>query len=439
MKVAIILTGHMRCWELLWPQFKSKFIDRYNPDLFVSTWSEEGWWRPNSTKGYNDAAPLFNQSKFIELYKPKVIEVQDYKVQEHYLTEVSKKYSNYIHNPKNVVSMFYKIARGFKLLKDYVKRTNTQYDLVIRMRVDLVFNYQTPDFDTSAFYTPHHPNYFGVGTGDTFQASSYQNMEYFCNAFNDLDATYLKGNTLCPHVLTKSRIEMLNVSHRELSGDFKLVHSPYGHFFDSNETKHSIVFDVGANDAGDSRRFLVKQNMTVHAFEPITPIYDWVTQNVRDPRIVINKLAVDINSGLTTMNIANWEKWHCNSLHEFSDNINDNWKGEYHHHKPNFHYNGVETVQAIRLDEYCKINNIDHIDYLWVSACGNDYRVLQSLGNYISIVKEGRVVASGDVALYKSSNTIEDIKGFLTSHGFICHVEYDNDETRNEAEIFFKK
>ena len=54
MKVAVILTGHMRCWRDVLPNFKEKVIDRYNPDIFIHTWNEEGWWIPGdkqNTKG----------------------------------------------------------------------------------------------------------------------------------------------------------------------------------------------------------------------------------------------------------------------------------------------------------------------------------------------------------------------------------------------------
>ena len=44
MKVAIVLTGHMRHWKEVLPNFKQRFIDKYNPDIFINTWSEEGWY-----------------------------------------------------------------------------------------------------------------------------------------------------------------------------------------------------------------------------------------------------------------------------------------------------------------------------------------------------------------------------------------------------------
>ena len=74
MKVAIILTGHLRCWETVFPNFKQKFIDRYNPDIFIHSWDEEGWWQPSdvkNVKGYYDQTPKIDKQKVIDFYKPK--------------------------------------------------------------------------------------------------------------------------------------------------------------------------------------------------------------------------------------------------------------------------------------------------------------------------------------------------------------------------------
>jgi len=435
MKVSLLLTGHMRCWKHVWPHIKAQFIDKYDPDIFVSTWTDEGWWRPNSTRGFNEQSPLLDVDRFIELYHPVVMEVDDYKDHESYLNDIASKYKNYIHNPKNVVSMYYKMAKGIKLLEKSVHN----YDLVIRMRPDLVVNHTLPDLDPNVFYTTHHPNYYGRGTGDTFQASSYENIKKYCETFHNLDKIYSLCDTLCPHVISKTAIELLGVNHVEVSSNFKLIHSPYGHFFDSDENRRSIIFDVGANDHGDARRFLIKNNIEVHAFEPVNEIYDWATKHVTDPRIIKNRLAVDIKDGHSLMNIAAWEKWFCSSLYDFTDDINNKWKGPYHHNIPNFYYTGKQQVTTTRLDTYCKKNNISHIDYLWVSACGNDLNVLKSLGEYAKVVEKGRVVAFADTSLYKSVNDIDSIFDWLQENNFKWHIEFDDDRFCNEAEIFFER
>lgn len=435
MKVALILTGHMRCWRQVWPYLKAQFIDRYTPDVYVSTWSDEGWWRPNSTRGFNEESPILDVEEFKKLYNPVDMEVEEYKDVEEYLESIALRYDHYIHKPKNVISMFYKIAKGFEL----VEKSGKEYDLVIRMRPDLVFNHMLEQLDPSRFYTTHHPNYYGQGTGDTFQASSYENIQNFCKTFYLLDGIYAISNTLCPHVLAKTAIDIMGCTHIEVSGNFKLVHSPYGHFFDYDESKKSVIIDVGSNDHNGAKRFLIKNNIEVHTFEPVPDIFDWVEKNIHDYRLIKNRHAIDIKEDVTTMYIAGWEKWFCSSLHSFSDNINEKWKGLYHHSPPNFHYTKEATVTTIRLDTYCLNKNITQIDYLDVSASGNDFNVLKSLGYFINFVKQGKVVAFADTKLYNSDNNLEDILAWLKERNFECHVEYDDDRYRNEAEIYFSK
>ena len=47
MKVAIVLTGHMRRWREVLPNFKERVVAKYNPDIFISTWNDEGWYGQN--------------------------------------------------------------------------------------------------------------------------------------------------------------------------------------------------------------------------------------------------------------------------------------------------------------------------------------------------------------------------------------------------------
>ena len=61
MRVAIIIAGHLRCWKQMYPYFKANFIDRYNnPDIFISTWTDEGWWKWGNEKGIYENSALVN-------------------------------------------------------------------------------------------------------------------------------------------------------------------------------------------------------------------------------------------------------------------------------------------------------------------------------------------------------------------------------------------
>ena len=114
MKVAVILTGHMRCWRDVLPNFKEKVIDRYNPDIFIHTWNEEGWWIPGdkqNQKGYFEETPKVTYDDMLN-YNPTSVIIEDWNDYNELFEHRGKLYENFAHRPKNILSMFYKLQIG---------------------------------------------------------------------------------------------------------------------------------------------------------------------------------------------------------------------------------------------------------------------------------------------------------------------------------------
>lgn len=236
MKVAVILTGHMRCWKELFPVFKSQIIDRYSPDIFISTWSDEGWWRPHSETGFNEQSPRLDVEGVCDQYCPwlKVMRTEDYLQYDENFKQRQTNYKNYLHNPKNVISMLFKMHSGGSMLEDHITRTGKQYDLVIRMRPDLTFTDIIPDLSPDRFYTLNHKNHLGQGTGDMFQAGSLKDVLNYTKMSVHLDQVYGISNTLCPHIIASTWIEMLKLNWCELQLNKKIWHSPFGEYVPSS-------------------------------------------------------------------------------------------------------------------------------------------------------------------------------------------------------------
>ena len=84
--------------------------------------------------------------------------------------------------------------------------------------------------------------------------------------------------------------------------------------------------------------------------------------------------------------------------------------------------------------------NRDKIDFIEIDTQGNDFNVLKSFGDKISIIKEGVVEASNNVDLYKGvNNRIENIREFLETNGFQIVSENENDYLKAEINIHFVK
>lgn len=196
-----------------------------------------------------------------------------------------------------------------------------------------------------------------------------------------------------------------------------------------------IVIEVGMNDGRDTHVHLTQDDMVVYGFEPTYELVRVLHQRFKDdPRIKIIPLAVDIENRFATFNIAAWQDWGCSSLNNFTDNVSERWNGF------NFHFTDKQTAMTIRLDDFCRMYGIDHIDYLWIDAQGSDFNVLKSLGDYINVVKEGKVEVSYNVPLYKEvDNTYDSVSKWLTEKGFVFDVEYDNDVFRTEANLYFRR
>jgi len=194
------------------------------------------------------------------------------------------------------------------------------------------------------------------------------------------------------------------------------------------------IVEVGANYGHDTARFVQDKNNNVWAFEPTPELVEHLNDKFKnDSNFNLIDKAVDIEEGEKIFNIAGGGDWGCSSLYEFAPDIHEKWEG-----RPDFNTTHKVTVQTIRLDSFIDENNIDSIDYLWVDAQGNDFRVLKSLGEKISIVKEGKCEGAYTVDLYvNTENNVSDICEWLTSKGFECKIVPDN--VGKEADVHFRR
>jgi len=230
MRVAIILTGHMRCWEQVFPNFKQHFIDKYDPDIFIDTWEDEAYWDPHSQHGIVKNAPLVDFNKLIDTYKPIVLRKEHFENYQKSFEERSKQYTNFYHVPKNIISMLFKIGRGIALMEDHMFETGKIYDLVFRMRPDLVFHENLPNFNSSKFYTMGYRNHMGQGTSDMIQVGNFFTISLFSKLLHHLPHIYRETGILCPHVISEHFIKRLGFPWEEFIVHKTIMHTPLGEY-----------------------------------------------------------------------------------------------------------------------------------------------------------------------------------------------------------------
>ena len=230
MNVAVILTGHMRCWEQVFPNFKERIIDRYNPDIFIHTWEDEAYWDPHSKAGITENGPTIDYEKIIETYKPVDFVMENLDDFKEGFEERAAYYTNHYHVPKNIISMLYKLGQGVMMMEDHMFRTGKTYDLVIRVRPDLVFNEPLPEFNPNKFYTLGYRNHMGQGTSDMIQVGNFFTMSIFSKILHHLPSLYHETGLLCPHVVSEHFIKRLGLPWEEFMINKTIMHTPLGEY-----------------------------------------------------------------------------------------------------------------------------------------------------------------------------------------------------------------
>jgi len=79
MKIAICISGHLRTFELTHQSLRRNVLDKYDCDVFISTWNNIG----NTTyhelypKGFDESDERIKIDRVKEVYKPTSILVED--------------------------------------------------------------------------------------------------------------------------------------------------------------------------------------------------------------------------------------------------------------------------------------------------------------------------------------------------------------------------
>lgn len=244
MKVALVLTGLLRCYDRAYPSFKRHFLDKYDCDVHLSIWDEVGYYSGKSyqqspsdqfvklaegDRGFHDSGELIDANAIMELYRPMTLDIQRFNYFEPLFDDSAKRFVNAYTRPKNSLAQAYKASRGVSLA-GIVK-----YDMVIRARPDLVLDVDNLnfDFDPSVVYTLPSRNKMGTGTGDSLIIGSYKMVDsILLHQDHNIYGIYEKVGVSCPHIYIQESIYAHDVAHVELNIPAHIEHSPAGLYTD---------------------------------------------------------------------------------------------------------------------------------------------------------------------------------------------------------------
>jgi len=182
-----------------------------------------------------------------------------------------------------------------------------------------------------------------------------------------------------------------------------------------------ITIEVGANIGSDTEGFAGQG--IVYAFEPEPNLFQKLRAKFgSNSNVKLYEYAVDVSEENRTFHSSNIENG-IGSLYDLHPELINSDAGIYQCYREGFH--NTYEVKCIRMDTFIKQESIEKIDMLWIDAQGNDFNVLKSFGDKISIVQAGRCECTNKVPLYEGiNNHYEDVKSWLQDKGFQVEEDY---------------
>lgn len=245
MKAALILTGHLRCWQDGYKTFKRYILDKMETDVYISTWDEVGYYTgrgykktrsdgfinlDESDEGFVRNIPV-NFSEVIDAYKPKVLDIEHFPDVEDDIAKRVQGFCNAYTRPKNTAAQFYKISRGISLAYKQMGKDVFNYDYVIRTRPDLVIqdNLHFPEwYNKDTFYYNPGTNPKGIGYGDQLHIGSAYHMQWVANVYYIMDQLYNRLGYSCPHAFLSEIMGAAPLKREQIRVPTMIMHTPAG-------------------------------------------------------------------------------------------------------------------------------------------------------------------------------------------------------------------
>lgn len=199
MKVALCLSGEMRCYQKSYPVLQESLLDQFpDMDIYIYTWDRVG---PNKSRNMgnvynhffiqgNDSPLLSGESlkeDLIRVYQPKKIVVEEWK--DSYCNEIEGvirptelRKGQRDRWTKYTIPMYWSIKKCYEMLEG-------DYDIVIKARSDIRFSKfpeEVLDNLDCLWYFPKDHNESHV-VSDKFAFASQEVMNDYCHVFDRLN------------------------------------------------------------------------------------------------------------------------------------------------------------------------------------------------------------------------------------------------------------
>lgn len=187
-------------------------------------------------------------------------------------------------------------------------------------------------------------------------------------------------------------------------------------------TKDPIILEAGAHYGIDTVKFVKTwPNATILSFEPNPNAYERLIHATKNFDIVKPyNLALSNYNGEATLHVCYGTEGNevvfegASSLLEASEGMK-------------IHYQGPKvTVPCVVLDDFCKENGIDHIDFMWLDMAGMENQALKSSPEILKTVS--MIFVETNFQEFRiGMSQYSELKSFLEESGFtlLSHWYYE--------------
>lgn len=175
MRVAVLLSGHMRSYLKCFKHLYANIIHPYGADVFLHTWDE-----------LNVGVPLDVEDRLaiMHLYEPTDICIDSQNGRDDLVMDRIRPWCHSVR--MYCKPMFYSVQQANEMRKRHERERGFLYDVVIRCRPDITIKQKLDltDFDPAVLYVP---DLSGGGANDIFAYGSGPVMDVYSGVFPHID------------------------------------------------------------------------------------------------------------------------------------------------------------------------------------------------------------------------------------------------------------
>ena len=207
MKVCLLLSGQMRNADEVFPSFKSNLLDRYDTDVFISTWNSH------------------NVHQSINLFNPISVDIENYEAG--FQSKLNELVSHNEHkletnaNLVSMISMWYKTLRANQLRKKYENLMGFKYDLIIKTRPDIILEEPIELIQSDNLIIPFGWDW-SEGINDLMAWGNQTNMETYCELFYMFTSLANSMDKINPETMLREYLKIKNIKPERPKVDLTL-------------------------------------------------------------------------------------------------------------------------------------------------------------------------------------------------------------------------